>query len=1181
MSADWEAELAGELGDDSGDLGAAAPQRAPAPATRAFGKGPSRVVSKAPSIAPTDGNSGSLFSGGLSGGLSGDIPQPSREASARNAAAPKPAAPAAPLPSASANASNDLEPSAESSGLFGPSRSGSRAPSVLGEAPPAPAGARPRPGSSHRASPHGSDLGLGPPATAAPAPVPAAVGPGSAAAPSPRSSARSSPPASRGRAASVPPDESGDSYSDLLGPPSAEPSGASLRGRAAAAAAAAQAPSPSGSVRLPPSAVQPSASPSAIFKRPAPGGPTPSVSRPASVASGGGAGYDPYDPYGSAGGYSAASISGRSGGGGGLPPPEVTDSPHASRHGPLGGGVPSGRRNATAALSGLGVGSGGDAGERARRLEIKCEIPTPFDLFRLYDGDENGCLTHDEFVALLRDLDSHPDHYDPRCDPEHRLEGLMRRRKKLEALLASRQDGLLGSEIRFEEAEAALAAGSSGVQQAEAALAEARRAEAAAEEQLRKLALTPADREERDKWRAAMDEEYRKTDAINRQFMRMGQAPAVPSLSDPSAPIPPHEYMELMARKGGHPPHFLPHQDPERRLQELRASRKQLEDGLSAQRNSLIAAQRKKADSSGRVAELAGELRDRQAELERVVAAMAAEEAAKRALGLTAEQRAERDRWRKWVEEEFRRADLGGNDILSIDEFYLYYYSKLCFRFPVQRNGVNPGAMLFNVFVKYCSLGRGAMGGRNEDMLSHQFTKLCRDAELINGTSVTKAALGIIYHRARAADESLETYKPKAGVAATARMYYPQFLFALNRVAEKRRSGFQEVVARVLARVETLPEPSFSDFVLLSAHDLEPGAEVPEYLTRPRPLPDNSKQLRAAADSALMKKMKDESQDVLHLSTGPDRAKSAARQPKPWETGRNPDASGGGAAPPASASNDVAADTAPPPPAPARRGTYGELAKPTISPDTLREKKWEQPEPRALRASRAVAAEKGMSSADDPETMFLVRGLDPDALMVGLKRVFEGYAAAGGGADRGALDKPRWSAVLRTAGLVAESGPLPQRRVDAIYGQVLPPSSRALNFLQFIEALRHVSVAHRLALNEVMERLVAVGPPAQTDPLLAALKRVYSAHATAGRMVERAALDRPRWAACLRQAGLLHEGGPLSGSRADDVFSRCVPHGSSSLGFLQFLEALRQVAALHRTGLDEVMQRLVAAGGPQ
>ncbi|KXZ50339.1 hypothetical protein GPECTOR_17g980 [Gonium pectorale] len=259
---------------------------------------------------------------------------------------------------------------------------------------------------------------------------------------------------------------------------------------------------------------------------------------------------------------------------------------------------------------------------------------------------------------------------------------------------------------------------------------------------------------------------------------------------------------------------------------------------------------------------------------------------------------------------------------------------------------------------------------------------------------------------------------------------------------------------------------------------------------------------------------------------------------------------------------------APPPPAPARRGTYGELAKPTISPDTLREKKWDQPEPRALRASLAVAAEKGMSSADAPETMFLVRGLDSDALMVGLKRVFEGYAAVGGGADRGALDKPRWSAVLRAAGLVAESGPLPQRRVDAIYGQ-------------FIEALRHVSVAHRLALNEVMERLVAVGPPAQTDPLLAALKRVYSAHATAGRMVERAALDRPRWAACLRQAGLLHEGGPLSGSRADDVFSRCVPHGSSLLGFLQFLEALRQVPALHRTGLDEVMQRLVAAGGPQ
>lgn len=61
--------------------------------------------------------------------------------------------------------------------------------------------------------------------------------------------------------------------------------------------------------------------------------------------------------------------------------------------------------------------------------------------------------------------------------------------------------------------------------------------------------------------------------------------------------------------------------------------------------------------------------------------------------------------------------------------------------------------------------------------------------------------------------------------------------------------------------------------------------------------------------------------------------------------------------------------------------------------------------------------------------------------------------------------------------MVSESGPLPARRVDDIYRRVLPASCRALNFIQLVEALRHVAVATRSSLNEVMERLVAVGGP--------------------------------------------------------------------------------------------------------
>ena len=68
--------------------------------------------------------------------------------------------------------------------------------------------------------------------------------------------------------------------------------------------------------------------------------------------------------------------------------------------------------------------------------------------------------------------------------------------------------------------------------------------------------------------------------------------------------------------------------------------------------------------------------------------------------------------------------------------------------------------------------------------------------------------------------------------------------------------------------------------------------------------------------------------------------------------------------------------------------------------------------------------------------------------MASLKRVFETYAGWGGGVDRGALDRVRWGKVLRDCLLVSESGPLPARKADAVFGKVLPVSSRALNFIQ-------------------------------------------------------------------------------------------------------------------------------------
>jgi hypothetical protein len=69
--------------------------------------------------------------------------------------------------------------------------------------------------------------------------------------------------------------------------------------------------------------------------------------------------------------------------------------------------------------------------------------------------------------------------------------------------------------------------------------------------------------------------------------------------------------------------------------------------------------------------------------------------------------------------------------------------------------------------------------------------------------------------------------------------------------------------------------------------------------------------------------------------------------------------------------------------------------------------------------------------------------------------------------DTTELDKPRFAKLLRDGLLVAESGPLPARKVDAIYARVLPASCRAINFVQFLEGLRYVALQHRISLNEV------------------------------------------------------------------------------------------------------------------
>lgn len=56
--------------------------------------------------------------------------------------------------------------------------------------------------------------------------------------------------------------------------------------------------------------------------------------------------------------------------------------------------------------------------------------------------------------------------------------------------------------------------------------------------------------------------------------------------------------------------------------------------------------------------------------------------------------------------------------------------------------------------------------------------------------------------------------------------------------------------------------------------------------------------------------------------------------------------------------------------------------------------------------------------------------------------------------------------------------------------------------------------------------------------------------------------------------------GCINPDDADSVFAKIKPEAQSSINFVQFLEGLRHCAMLTRISLNEVVQRIVAVGGP-
>ena len=53
--------------------------------------------------------------------------------------------------------------------------------------------------------------------------------------------------------------------------------------------------------------------------------------------------------------------------------------------------------------------------------------------------------------------------------------------------------------------------------------------------------------------------------------------------------------------------------------------------------------------------------------------------------------------------------------------------------------------------------------------------------------------------------------------------------------------------------------------------------------------------------------------------------------------------------------------------------------------------------------------------------------------------------------------------------------------MDGIFEKLKPQSQDAANFVQFMECLRHCAMIKRMSLNEVVQRIVALGGPIEVS----------------------------------------------------------------------------------------------------
>lgn len=376
---------------------------------------------------------------------------------------------------------------------------------------------------------------------------------------------------------------------------------------------------------------------------------------------------------------------------------------------------------------------------------------------------------------------------------------------------------------------------------------------------------------------------------------------------------------------------------------------------------------------------------------------------------------------------------------------------------------------------------------------------------------MTKATVDIVFSRGKAEEAGGRT-RAAGSPHCTAKMDYAQFLFALNQLAARRQTGFQEVVSRILKNVDSRPTPSMADLIIFRADNLDPASvdmtlQGPAGLERPKEDMPNPVADMLAKEAEMAEKLrggrKDEAKAFARqtsFATFREQMRSASKRAsgagddvtvyteadRRNAGGATPSGGGGGGATPDPAQRNLSPAMQAAGATPGSAGGAGAdgddgaaLLQSMRASESMRDR-WGM----TSKNFKTLGEKTGTAALHDSKMLWAARTtLSPDDITMSLKRAFEAYNAWSHGMDRSSMDRVRFAKVMRDAELVqhgggAADGPtLDPGTVDAIFRKLVVRPKSTINFLQFIEGLREVATILRVSLNEVMERIVVVGGP--------------------------------------------------------------------------------------------------------